>query len=86
VSLKPTCVTLTPKTQKGKNAIHNTRQGCKGWDGTTWWVTQWKDRVLFSDKPGPWLMIEPAINVGSMAWSRWVHKDTDDNVTVTFLP
>lgn len=58
---------LKGKTQKGKNRIRE--------NGAEWILIRAKDRVIFSNKPGPWWLIEPITNHREN--SRWVHS-TDD--------
>ena len=49
---------------KGKNRVRE--------QGSTFSILEIKDRVLFSDKPGPWLQLK----------HRWVHTTEDKDFGV----
>jgi hypothetical protein len=69
-------VSLIPLTKRGKQILKQ--------HGERWEVVRLEQRVLFSDKPGPWLYVQPpteerapandahAARVESAA--RWVHE------------
>lgn len=76
-------VTLEAKTHAGKNKLAKTADASLKWDGN-WNVTEERERVLFSPKPGPWLLLTPAKEDGIIAerLSRWVHATCDDHFIV----
>lgn len=58
-------ITLSGKSQKGKNRIKE--------HGTKWLVFEIRDRVLFSNQSGPWLLL---ISI-STNHIRWIHLFDD---------
>ncbi len=51
--------------------------------GERWRVLDKKDRVLFSDKSGPWLLVIPAnLHETQTEASRWIHSMFDENFKV----
>lgn len=76
-------VTLEAKTHAGKNKLAKTVEISLEWNGN-WNVTGERDRVLFSDKSGPWLYLTPDRQDGTVAerLGRWVHATDDANFIV----
>lgn len=77
-------VTLIPFSKRAKQIIKQ--------HGERWEVVRREARVLFTDKAGPFLLVQPlseerapAIDVRSSrieSASRWVHEYTDDEFKV----
>lgn len=77
-------LTLIPLTKRAKQIVKQ--------HGERWEVVNKRDRVLFSDKDGPWLYVQPlteerapadnarAARIESAA--RWVHAFNDENFKV----
>ena len=67
---------LEPITRKAKNRVSDVKAKHPRWDGLHWRplarpVTGF---VLFSDKPGPWVLVQPAIvGLDPDSFSRWVN-------------
>lgn len=75
--------TLAGLSKRGKQIIKQ--------DGERWECLAQLDTVLFSDKKGPWLHLEPvgALRIATTirearedSKSRWVHSLTDENFKV----
>ena len=60
---------LIAKSPKGKQILKEL--------GDNWKVVETRDKVLFSDRAGPWLFIQPNTchRVLNQLRSRWIHKD-----------
>lgn len=77
-------VTLIPLTKRAKQIVKQ--------HGERWEVLRKEDRVLFSDKAGPWWLIQPLSEERALpktvaeakteSASRWVHAYFDDNFKV----
>lgn len=65
-------VRLIPKSGKAKQCVKQY--------GDTGMVLQSRERVLFSDEQGPWLLVSAAD-----PQSRWVHHKFDPDFTVETL-
>jgi len=83
VSPSPQRVTLEAKTHAGKNKLAKTAALSFKWDGF-WTVLEERDTVVFSPRPGPWLLLSPNREHGGMAaqLSRWVHATEDADFVV----
>lgn len=71
-------VTLIPQDKRAKQIVQK--------HGNRWEITQTRDRVLFSNDPGPWFLVTPiteprvAMTVQEAkedSASRWVHAFFD---------
>lgn len=75
-------IKLKGKTQKGKNRVHE-------W-GILWEVFAKDDKVIFSQKDGPWVSIVPIdipkenLKSPSMGF-RWIHLNDDDDFVVEIV-
>lgn len=77
-------VTLIPLDKRAKQIIKQ--------NGDRWEVTRLEMRVLFSDRPGPWLLVQPLTEDRAPAdsvraarlesASRWVHEHFDTEFKV----
>jgi hypothetical protein len=67
-------VTLTGKSKRGKERVE--RDGSTGWK-----VREIKDRISFTDKRGPWLLLDN----GKPKAMRWVHATDDDHFIIVEL-
>jgi len=66
---------LTGKTLKGKNRVREF--------GSEWNLIDTKDKVSFTQEPGPWLLLKPAKDKqGRNDGSRWVHATHDQDFLV----
>lgn len=70
-------VTLEPKTGKGRNKINEAGKP------EHWIVQDQRESVGFSERDGPWLLIQPANNAGDK--SRWVNLVNDNDFVVTVV-
>jgi hypothetical protein len=70
----PVRMTLTGKTQKGKNRVREL--------GSEWILVRTEDRVLFNPERGPWWLIEPTCHANPVDKQRWVHSKHDVNFIV----
>lgn len=66
-----TKLTLEARTKKGKDRINE--------QGSKWVVEAICDKILFSDKVGPWLGLRAVKNKD---FFRWVHLTEDENFEV----
>ncbi len=70
-------VTLVPLTRKGKNRIHE--------HGERWRVEGIRNRVGFSLRPGPWVLVvavnDPNLFEGQPTF-RWVRELDDENFEI----
>jgi len=64
-------LSLTPKTNKGKNKIH------EAGSPDVWRVAEQREYVGFSDRKGPWLHIVPKNPSDKADKSRWIHAHDD---------
>ena len=70
-------VRLRPTTRNGSNKIATAICRLPAWDGESWRVKAQKQTVNFSDRSGPWALVEPAAD-GNTDWlNRWISL-TDD--------
>lgn len=77
-------VTMIPKTKRGKQLVKQ--------HGERWEVTRLEMSVLFTDRHGPWLLVQPLSEERAPAddlqaakiesASRWVHEFFDDEFQV----
>ena len=70
-------VRLQPTTRKGANKVETAKRRLPDWDGESWRVKHEKNAVNFSDRSGPWALVEPAAD-GCTDWlNRWVSLSDD---------
>lgn len=62
---------LSGITRHGKNHVTN--------HGDTWRVVHIWDRVLFTDRRGPWICLE---SLNGKGFVQWVHGENDDNFRI----
>ena len=70
-------VTLVPLTRKGKNRIRE--------HGERWKVEGIRDRVGFSPRPGPWILvvaIDDPNPFGGQPTFRWIKESDDENFEI----
>lgn len=76
-------VTLLPQSKRAKQIVKQ--------HGERWEVLELRDKVLFSDRAGPWMLVvpitEPRIHTTPRearedSASRWIHAHFDDNFKV----
>jgi hypothetical protein len=77
-------ISLIPLTKRGKQLVKQ--------HGERWEVIELRNRVLFTDKHGPWLLVQPLTEDRAPSQSfrdarlesaaRWVHEFNDDNFKV----
>ena len=80
-------VTLTPKTQRGKNKIREAKAALPEWDGETWHVIERRAGILFAPHAhGLWQLAVPNVakDLVRERLSRWIHT-TDDADFVTMF-
>lgn len=65
---------LTGKTGKGKNRVRE--------NGQEWVVLQVTGTVLFDNRGGPWLFVNPTSRTDTDK-SRWIHSTDDKDFVVT---
>lgn len=68
-------VILSGLTQKGKNRVRE--------HGSEWKVIRSEQTVLFDNRSGPWLWIEPIVSSNPAKATRWVHEKLDHDFKVT---
>jgi hypothetical protein len=71
-------VLLSGNTRKGKNRVRE--HGCE------WNVIRTEQTVLFDNRPGPWLWVEPVASPNPKNASRWVHERFDVDFKVAIKP
>jgi hypothetical protein len=64
---------LRGKTQKGRNRVRE--------NGAEWEVIRISDKVLFDDRPGPWLFVNPTSRTDDDK-SRWIHSSADKDFEI----
>jgi len=68
---------LKGKTRTGKSRIHEV--------GSEWSEIKRMDSVLFSDKPGPWILVTPTKPQANKPedWNwRWIHATKDPDFEI----
>jgi len=66
-------VVVSGKNLKGKNRIRE--------HGQIWAVLEVRDKVLFDNNPGPWLLIAPIDKINGNH-SRWIHQSFDTDMMI----
>jgi hypothetical protein len=65
-------INISGKTRKGKNVVNE--QGC------TFELIKIEDKVLFSSKDGPWVLLQSVKMPNKI---RWVHAHSDEDFELT---
>lgn len=65
---------ITGITKKGKQRVYQF--------GNKWRVLKIVQTVLFSDSPGPWLLVVPETHFTDSIASRWIHKNHDVDFSI----
>ena len=75
-------VSLHPTTRNGTNKVAAVKRRFPRWDGRTWRVKAERQAVSFSNRSGPWALVEPAVDGYTALLNRWISltDDADFNV------
>lgn len=75
-------VSLRPITRNGANKVATAKRRLSDWDGESWRVKQERQSVNFSDRAGPWALVEPMTEQDTGWLNRWVSLSDDADFQV----
>lgn len=53
--------------------------------GTTYWlITEERDAVGYSNKPGPWYKVRPDLSRDAREYERWINQSDDTDYEIHF--